>query len=153
MKLVLQEVILLSILVIQHDAWWGVAVLCVAPGQQAGTAEQHGSRTASAAQLRTASAHQASGPAASHAASTTQNNERKSPSPVSFRAGFAYEQQQTPLHKAHLHLGYQQQHQQHKHAEQLDSSPPRGVLKHADSSSLQEQQQRIQAGHSAQQVQ
>jgi hypothetical protein len=130
-----------------------VAFLCVAPGQQAGTAEQHSSSTAAAAQLRTASAYQASRAAASQAASTKVNSERKSPSPVPFRAGFAYERQQTPQHKAHLRLGYQQQHQPHKHAEQVESSPPRGVLKHAGSSSLQERQQRSQAGHSEQQVQ
>ena len=68
-----------------------------------------------------------------------------------FRAGFAYERQQTPQHKAHLRLGYQQQHQQLKHAGQLDISAPRGVLKHGDSRRLQEQQQHSQEGRSAQQ--
>jgi hypothetical protein len=69
---------------------------------------------------------------------------------VPFRAGFAYERQQNPQHKAHLRLGYQQQHQQHKHAGQPDSSAP-GVLKHADSRCLQEQQQHSQELRSVQQ--
>lgn len=125
---------------------------CAAPGSLA-TQAAEGRGPAAPAPSRTASAfpasHAASCPATTGNASSSPEHEHRSTSPIPFRAGFAYERQQTPQHKARLRQQWEQQQllQFRKHiSEGQAPSGPKGVLKHSNGSSQEQQQQQQASG-------